>query len=60
MELKNRPKRQLQRNLDIVALRAAGMYYGQIAKRYNISIARARQIIEAWEGRDDKQERCKT
>ena len=51
MELKNRPKRQLERNKEIVAYRKAGVPYWSIAKHFGISITRVRQIIEVWENR---------
>lgn len=51
MELKNRPKRQLERNKEIVAYRKAGVPYWSIAKHFGISVTRVRQIIEVWENR---------
>ena len=53
VELKNRPKRQIERNKEIVAYRKAGITYRQIARHFGISICRVRQIIEVWEGRDE-------
>ncbi|MBP3816898.1 MAG: helix-turn-helix domain-containing protein [Butyrivibrio sp.] len=53
MELKNRPKRQIERNKEIVAYRKVGITYRQIARHFGISICRVRQIIEVWEGRDE-------
>lgn len=40
--------RKTERNLQICADRAAGLYYSQIAKKHGISIIRVRQILEVW------------
>lgn len=56
MALKNRPKRQLKRNLQIVSLRAAGFSYKALAEDFGLSVIRIRQIIKAWEGRADVDE----
>lgn len=53
MGLKNRPTRQLERNKQIVELRAAGFSYRALAEDFGLSVCRIRQILEAWEGRDD-------
>ena len=38
--------RKTERNKEIYALRKSGVYYRQIAERFDISICRVRQIIE--------------
>ncbi len=40
--------RKTERNLEIVAQRAAGVSYREIAEHFNISIIRVRQILEVW------------
>ena len=44
--------RKTERNKEIYALRQSGAYYRQIAERFNISICRVRQIIEAEASKD--------
>lgn len=40
--------RKTERNMQIVAKRAAGASYRQIAEEFQISIIRVRQILEVW------------
>ena len=49
--------RKTDRNKEIYALRKSGVYYRQIAERFDISICRVRQIVEVEslkEAADDK------
>lgn len=40
--------RKTERNTQIVAKRAAGATYKELAQEYSISIIRVRQILEVW------------
>lgn len=42
--------RKTERNLQICLLRQQGQSYKAIAERYQISVARVRQILEVWNG----------
>lgn len=42
--------RKTERNLQICLLRQQGQSYKAIAERYQISVARVRQILEVWDG----------
>ena len=48
--------RKTERNKEIYALRQSGVIYRQIAERFDISIIRVRQIVEAEAAKEQNNE----